>query len=553
MTFHFINVQYCYNYLLDQIPIGLLLYSHIPTAIVAVLFGAFVVTQARKLSGTTLFIVCLMFAGWCAADLASWFAFLGSGITMFTWTLVDLFAVSFFFFAYYFLYTFITERDLPLWQKLGSILILAPTFVYTFLGSNLTSYDANTCEAIEQQWIVLYPYVVEVTYLVAVLAIGVWQYKRAVSSIARRKTVLATIGVTLFLLFFFSATLAVNLLVNYDAAEEFAYNYGIYGLFGMPILLGYLGYLIVRYHAFDLRVFGAQALTVALAMLLAAEIAFTSSSVNLILIAITLFLTMVVGVILIRSVRREIDQRQRIEKLAHELEETNRRQESLIHFVGHEVKGFLTKDMSAFAALTEGDYGPLPDGMKPFVEGALASSRDGARSVIEILQASNQKKGTVEYKKEPFDMKALAEEWYGKLKEAAAKKNLALNLSIDAAGEPYTVNGDHNQLGDHVLRNLIENSINYTPSGSVSVSLSKKAGKIIFAVKDTGVGISPEDKKRLFTEGGHGKDSIKVNAHSTGYGLFIAKNVVTAHGGTIGADSDGPGKGSTFTVELPAA
>ncbi len=66
------------------------------------------------------------------------------------------------------------------------------------------------------------------------------------------------------------------------------------------------------------------------------------------------------------------------------------------------------------------------------------------------------------------------------------------------------------------------------------------------------MGSSEEDKKRLFTEGGHGKESQKVNVHSTGYGLFIAKNVTEAHGGTIRAESTGPGQGSTFVVELPA-
>jgi signal transduction histidine kinase len=240
-------------------------------------------------------------------------------------------------------------------------------------------------------------------------------------------------------------------------------------------------------------------------------------------------------------------------RLKQELELTNQRQESLIHFIGHEVKGFLTKDMGAFAALSEGDFGPLPDGMKPFVESALANAREGAASVMDILQASNLKKGTVSYKKEPFDLKALVEERFGKLKELAEQKGLKFNLSVDAAGEPYTMTGDHNQLGEHVLRNIIENSINYTPSGTIDVSLTKQGDKFVFAVKDTGVGISDEDRKHLFTEGGKGKDSLKVNTRSTGYVLFIAKSIVEAHGGTIRAGSDGAGKGAQFVVELPAA
>ncbi len=74
-----------------------------------------------------------------------------------------------------------------------------------------------------------------------------------------------------------------------------------------------------------------------------------------------------------------------------------------------------------------------------------------------------------------------------------------------------------------------------------------------FSVKDNGIGITPEDMKNLFTEGGHGKESIKTNVHSTGYGLYIAKKIIEAHGGRIWAESDGQDKGARFIVELPAA
>ena len=112
--------------------------------------------------------------------------------------------------------------------------------------------------------------------------------------------------------------------------------------------------------------------------------------------------------------------------------------------------------------------------------------------------------------------------------------------------------GDEEKIREHVIRNLIDNAIRYTPTGSIHVKLSDGDGKIHFSVKDSGVGITPEDMSNLFTEGGHGKDSIKVNVHSTGYGLFIARQVVEASGGNISAQSEGAGKGSRFIVELPA-
>ena len=80
--------------------------------------------------------------------------------------------------------------------------------------------------------------------------------------------------------------------------------------------------------------------------------------------------------------------------------------------------------------------------------------------------------------------------------------------------------------------------------------MSKTDGKILFSVKDTGVGLSKEDKERLFTEGGKGKNSQKVNVDSTGFGLFIAKSIIEAHNGRIWAESEGEGKGSEFWVEV---
>jgi signal transduction histidine kinase len=280
-----------------------------------------------------------------------------------------------------------------------------------------------------------------------------------------------------------------------------------------------------------------------------ADIIFSNTLPEVLLRVGVFILVLVFGVSLIRGVLREVEQRERIEKLAAELQETNARQEGLIHFIGHEVKGFLTKAQGVFSLMEEGELGPVPETMKPFVLRGLADTKDGVESVSDILKASNLKKGTVSYEKKPFDLAALVKEMVEKEKPTAEAKKLALLLDIE--GEGYQMSGDAPQIADHVLRNLVENSINYTPKGSIHVSLKKEGGRYIFAVSDTGIGISEEDKARLFTEGGHGKDSQKVNVHSTGYGLFIAKQIVEAHGGAIRAESAGPGEGSTFTAEFP--
>lgn len=544
----FVNLQYCYEYLINQIPVSLLLYSHVPTALAALAFGGYVFIKARNLPSGTLFIACLAFATWCLFDLGSWFAFLGSGRMMFMWSLLDLVALIFFGFAYYFLYSFITGKDVPVWQKTLGIALILPVAVSTLLGMNLLLYDANICEAWENTALGFYTFFVEGVILLGSIVLTIKEYRKA-SGTHRREIVLAATGVMLCLLFFFSATLAVALLVDYQIGE-YAYNYEIYGLFGMPILLIYLGHLIVKYHAFDLRVFSAQALVFALIILIGSEFAFVENLTNRILVSITLVLTILFGIVLIRSVRREIQQRERIELLANELKQSNQHQVTLIHFITHQLKGFVTKSRNAFSMMLDGDYGPVPDSLRPIIEEGFRSDTRGVNTIQEILNAANLKSGKVTYVKAPVDVQGLVTTIVGDLKPNATAKNLELTVSAEPGD--YTIMGDVMQL-TNAFKNLIDNSIKYTLEGGIAVILSRQEQVVRLAIVDTGIGITPEDMKTLFTEGGHGQESHKVNVESTGFGLYIVKSIIEAHHGRVWAESEGAGKGSTFIVELPVS
>jgi signal transduction histidine kinase len=250
-------------------------------------------------------------------------------------------------------------------------------------------------------------------------------------------------------------------------------------------------------------------------------------------------------------VKREVRQRELIQIQEQELEVINKQQENLLHFISHEIKGYLTKSEAGFAGITEGDYGVISTQLKSMATAALADVRKGVATVMDILDASNLKKGTVTFKKAVFDFRTAVQTIVTEQQITAHAKNLELDVEI-AEGK-YQMQGDEEKIREHVIRNLIDNAIRYTQAGAIHVQLSDGDGKIHFSVKDSGVGITPEDMANLFTEGGHGKDSIKINVHSTGYGLFIAKQVVEASGGKIWAESEGGGKGSRFVVELPAS
>lgn len=239
---------------------------------------------------------------------------------------------------------------------------------------------------------------------------------------------------------------------------------------------------------------------------------------------------------------------ERIERVGH-LEETTKRQEQLLHMVAHEVKGYLSKNAAVLASIAEGDFGSVPDPLKSTAQAALGDTRTGVNTVTDILEGSNMSAGTLSLKRSRFDLRDALRALIPQAQASALQKGLSLELVIDQAAA--MIEGDEDKLVHHVLRNLIDNAIRYTPSGSVTLGITTASGMIVFWTKDTGVGITPEDMQNLFTEGGHGTHSKEVNPASTGFGLFVAKQIVEAHGGRLWAESEGAGHGSTFYLVLP--
>ena len=228
----------------------------------------------------------------------------------------------------------------------------------------------------------------------------------------------------------------------------------------------------------------------------------------------------------------------------------NKKQEELLHFVSHEVKGHLAKNKAAFASIVEGDYGAVPPKLQTVANRALADTQQGVETVMDILDTSDLKTGSMHFENKPFDLKASL---LGSVEDfQAAAKAKGLMLQCSAPEGTCIVEGDEVKFRQHIIRNLIDNAIRYTPRGWVRVTLERTSSGLRLSVKDSGVGIAPADKERLFTEGGKGAHSTSVNAESTGYGLFVAKTVVEAHGGTIRVESEGAGRGSEFIVELSA-
>ena len=515
----------------------LLLYSYIPIIIASIMLVFLILLKnGIKKDGLLLSAIIFSFVFWVINIIITWLA-VPVLVNNFSWQIIALFEIPIFMFTVLFVADFIGKK-LNLIEK---IVIFIPYIIVLFLlptKLNILSYDVVNCEAnIGNLW--KFIYFIEPIYAVLILSFLIRMPKKITQNI------LLIISAAIFLIVFWVS--------NFWGEITKFYEFNLIGPLGVLIFISFLTFLIVRFKAFDVKLIGSQALVWALIIIIGSEFFFIQNNTNRILTAITLVISAIVGLIIVRSVKKEIAQKEHIEKIAGELKIANEGQENLIHIMNHQIKGFLGKARYIFAEFLEGDtFGKMPEEAAPALKEGLRATTEGVNYVTEILRGSNASKGTLLFDMKPMDAKVITEELMSEMQPLANEWKVALEGTI-APGE-YQIIGDHTQLKE-AFKNLITNAIRYNDPDyehkSVKVSLSKSNDKVLFSVRDTGKGIAPEDKARLFTPGGLGKNSLKQNADATGFGLSFVKGCVLNHNGVVDYKSNSPEKGTTFFIELP--
>ena len=197
------------------------------------------------------------------------------------------------------------------------------------------------------------------------------------------------------------------------------------------------------------------------------------------------------------------------------------------------------------------DEGSIPEAKKQeFIRGALVKSIKLSEIINDILRASEMDSDKLQVKIKPTNLnELLAKIKEDKIKVAEMKK---LKLEFVLPKKPLPpVLSDERYL-EQVLINLINNSLQYTPKGTITVSAEVKKNVVIVRIKDTGIGIAPDELHKLFQKFGRAGNAVASYTDGSGLGLYIIKQIVGAHrGAKIELEHTELGKGTTFALTLP--
>lgn len=521
-------------------------YSHLLPAALSLLLGIFIFAKNPKsLLARILLFITAGFAAWSFFDLILW-ATDKPHFTMSFWSTINLIEVFIYAGSLYFLQVFITKRDTSLRSKLIILLPLVPVILLTPTNLSLSEFDLSNCwrEASEGP-LTRYNYIIEIGYVVTIILYGMRAWARKGSKKEdKRRIALVTTGVVLFLLTLAWGNIVGSISDSWQVAQ--------WGLFGMPVFVAFLSYLIVKYEEFDVRLVGAQALVTAITLLVASEFFFVTSFGNRVLVGVTLVVSLGAGMALVRSVEREIKQREELEKATKALGEANTElkkadqlKSEFLSFASHDLKSPVSK-MKQWASLIHDGTITEKEQITDTLFKIKTTGDRALRLVDEFLNIRKIEEGKMEFAFEEKDIVAFTKDVVNDFQPIAKEKKL--DLKFDSSAKEALTKIDTIKIRQ-VIENLVDNALKYTEKGSVDVSIKDEQKSVLISVKDTGPGIDPKIIPSLFAQFKRAPGETK-KIKGTGLGLYIAKQIVLEHKGEVWAESEGEGKGSTFFVRL---
>ncbi|HWI16492.1 MAG TPA: HAMP domain-containing sensor histidine kinase, partial [Vicinamibacterales bacterium] len=256
--------------------------------------------------------------------------------------------------------------------------------------------------------------------------------------------------------------------------------------------------------------------------------------------SVLLLLTLAIGLIVVSARRAQ---------------ELARQQMEFVAAVSHELRTPVSVIGTAAGNLADGVVGD-PQRVRKYGETIQGEARRLAETVERVLQLAGIAAGKAAAARTPVNPDVLVQESLSACRTEI--ENAGVNVELAIAEDLPSIVGDATALRS-ALQNLISNAVKYggdarwlrISAREVTGSGSRVPGKVLFTVEDRGIGIDGEDKKHIFEPFYRGREAVSQQIQGSGLGLNLVHRIAEAHDGTVTVTSE-PGKGSTFTLALPA-
>lgn len=249
------------------------------------------------------------------------------------------------------------------------------------------------------------------------------------------------------------------------------------------------------------------------------------------------------------TLQRKVKQAtKRLEHSNEKLKQLDEAKDEFISMASHQLRTPLTSIKGYVSMVMEGDAGKVTAQQKKLLEEAFASSQRMVYLIADLLNVSRLRTGKFIIEKSTANMADMVESEVAQLKATAKSRKLALNYTKPKRFPDVELDETKTR---QVIMNFIDNAIYYTPAGgTIDVSIKSTKTHIEFVVKDDGIGVPKSKQSKLFSKFYRADNAQKARPDGTGLGLFMAKKVIIAQGGSIIFESK-EGKGSTFGFRLP--
>jgi len=246
---------------------------------------------------------------------------------------------------------------------------------------------------------------------------------------------------------------------------------------------------------------------------------------------------------------------QRIANATQELRATNvtlRRldkvKDEFVSIASHQLRTPLTSVKGYISMVLDGDAGKITDSQRHLLDEAFMSSERMVHLINDFLNVSRIQTGKFIIDRRPIDLSKVVEQEIDSLQPSAISRNLKF---VYHPPKNFPILDIDEGKIRQVVMNFADNSLYYSHENTkINVNLSVEGNEVLFTVKDTGIGVPLSEQAQLFGKFYRASNAKKQRPDGTGVGLFLAKKVIDAHGGTIVFESV-EGKGSTFGFRLP--